>query len=141
MTDSSYPYNSGFGNSHFDECTYDAADGVMNTESWYYVTARDTNALKTAIQTGPVSVAIDASANSFQSYSRGVYSDCGTRVDHAVLAVGYGMDGDTPYWVVKNSWSDTWGQDGYVWIAMDSSSSKGTCGIQEYPAQVFATSS
>lgn len=141
MTDASYPYNSQYGNSHFSDCTYDEADGVMNTESWNYVTARDTNALKTAIQTGPVSVAIDASASSFQSYSRGVYTDCGTRVDHAVLAVGYGMDGDTPYWVVKNSWGETWGKDGYVWIGMDSSSTKGTCGIQEYPAQVFATSS
>lgn len=41
-----------------------------------------------------------------------------TVLDHAVLLVGYGIqttaqNGDLPYWLIKNSWADTWGEDGY----------------------------
>ena len=75
---------------------------------------------------GPVSIAIDASPQSFQFYSEGVYSekDCDfwgpAGLNHAVLAVGYGNEPDTytplgrDYWLVKNSWGTGWGEDGYV---------------------------
>ena len=68
----------------------------------------DENALKVAVATvGPISVAIDATHPSFQSYRSGVYfeSACGGRLsnlDHAVLVVGYGTEGGYDYWLVKN---------------------------------------
>ena len=69
---------------------------------------------------GPVSIGIDAS-HSFHFYKSGVYNEpkCGNSywdLNHAVLVVGYGTDPDTnqDYWLVKNSWAATWGEEGYI---------------------------
>merc|ERR1712118_180627 len=70
----------------------------------------------------PVSVAIEADQNAFQGYSGGVItSGCGTNLDHGVTAVGY----TSSYFIVKNSWGASWGQNGYVNIG----SSGNVCGI------------
>jgi len=69
---------------------------------------------------GPMSVAIDASHKSLSFYSSGVYyePECGNGpndLDHAVLAVGYGTSADNePYWIIKNSWSTHYGNQGYM---------------------------
>ena len=72
------------------------------------------------LQHGPLSVSVDAS---FGGYTGGVLSGAGcnhTRVDHAVLLVGYGVDTSTvpwlPYWKVRNSWGPAFGEGGYVRI-------------------------
>ena len=81
---------------------------------------------------GPIPIAIDASSNVFENYHSGIVKEehCGTEVDHAVLVVGY-----TPtYWIVKNSWGQSWGEDGYVRIERG----KNACGIDTYAS--FATS-
>ena len=63
-----------------------------------------------------VSAAIEADKSAFQMYKSGVLTStaCGTQLDHGVLAVGYGTDGSTPYYKVKNSWGATWGESGYI---------------------------
>jgi C1A family cysteine protease len=67
--------------------------------------------MKQAIAHGPVSVAIDAESTVFQYYTKGVITgdECGEDLDHAVLAVGYGTEDGNDYFLVKNSWSEWWG--------------------------------
>jgi C1A family cysteine protease len=86
--------------------------------------------LVASIAQQPVSVAIEADHLSFQLYKGGVYSGmCGTRLDHGVLAVGYGEENNKKYFRVKNSWGAGWGLKGYILIERNGDG-KGKCGIQ-----------
>ena len=60
--------------------------------------------------------------------------NCGTDQDHAVLTVGWGHDDGKEYWLVKNSWGEDWGDDGYIKIAIVDGA--GICGIQVLPTTV-----
>jgi len=66
-------------------------------------------------------------------YKSGVLNNtnCGTTLDHAVLAVGYGVENGENYWLVKNSWGTSWGENGYIKIA--AVDGQGICGIQMGP--------
>ncbi|CAF0720018.1 unnamed protein product [Brachionus calyciflorus] len=70
---------------------------------------------------GPIAVAMDASRLSFQFYSTGIYHDphCSpVNLNHGVTVVGYGSQGKgLDYYIVKNSWGETWGDKGYVLMA------------------------
>ncbi|CAH0550447.1 unnamed protein product [Brassicogethes aeneus] len=119
-------------------CHADDAKKVAQITGWVNVTANNENALRLAIfKHGPVSVAIDASVRTFSFYSNGVYYDeaCGNKeenLDHAVLAVGYGTMRGEHYWLVKNSWSNLWGNDGYILM----SSKNNNCGVMTTPTYV-----
>ncbi|CAJ1014659.1 Papain family cysteine protease/Peptidase C1-like family [Leishmania utingensis] len=85
---------------------------------------------------GPIAVAVDASA--FMSYTSGILTSCdGKQLNHGVLLVGYNMTGEVPYWLIKNSWGENWGEKGYVRVR------KGTneCLIQEYPVSAQTSGS
>jgi C1A family cysteine protease len=93
--------------------------------------------LKAAVAKQPVAIAIEADTRYFQSYSSGILTSasCGTNLDHGVLIVGYGEENGQKYWLVKNSWSESWGQDGYVKIARsESTNDSGVCGIAMQPS-------
>ena len=103
------------------------------------VTPSDQLALKSAVALGPVSIAIEADAAIFQSYSSGVITSslCGTNLDHGVLIVGYGIENDIKYWLVKNSWGPSWGDNGFIKIERsESRSDDGICGIAMQPSFV-----
>ena len=89
-------------------------------------------AMMTALAQQPVSVAIEADQREFQLYKSGVFTGaCGTNLDHGVLAVGYGSDAGSDYYKIKNSWSSTWGEKGYIRIGRGASynGGKGQCGV------------
>ncbi|KAI3934661.1 hypothetical protein MKX01_012201 [Papaver californicum] len=85
------------------------------------VSANNEASLLKAVSKQPVSVAIDASGQEFQFYSSGVFTGtCGIELYHGVTAVGYKNDSDgTKYWLVKNSWGTSWGEDGYIRMQRD----------------------
>lgn len=94
--------------------------------------------LMRALQHQPVSVAIQANKRSFQMYHSGIYNDpdCGFDLDHGVLLIGYGYDKgyDMDYWIIKNSWSESWGENGYIRVQRNIDDSRGLCGIAMDPS-------
>ena len=127
---SSYPYTAKDGSCQ--KCS-----AVAHISSCSDVKPNDQISLKAAVAQQPVAVAIEADTRYFQSYSGGILtsSSCGTNLDHGVLVIGYGTENGQDYWLVKNSWSSSWGIDGYVKIARSSSTNDpGVCGISMDPS-------
>lgn len=129
-TESEYPYQPIDGACNFTKSKVRAAF------SKYKDVLGGETGLKEAVATiGPVSVAIDASNPDFQFYKQGVYynpSCSTTMLDHGVLVVGYGSTNNgTNFWIVKNSWGESWGMDGYILMARNRNNS---CGIATKPS-------
>jgi len=124
-TESSYPYTAKLGTCHFATANVGATIAGYKT-----VSSGSESALQTAVKEQPVSVAIDASHNSFQLYKSGIYYEpacSATKLDHGVLAVGYGVDSSSnQYWFVKNSWGTSWGINGYIEMSKNRNNN---CGI------------
>jgi cathepsin L len=132
-TEASYPYTATGPNS----CKYKAADNSGTLTGYTDVPSGDENSLRAAVDKAPVSVAIDASHSSFQLYHSGVYYEpaCSpTQLDHGVLAIGYGTDGISEYWLVKNSWGTGWGNQGYIEMAKNRNNNCGIASAASYPA-------
>lgn len=126
-----YPYKAAVGTCNT-KCT-DVPGSIVKT--FVDVPPSDERALLAALAMQPISIAIQADQLAFQFYRDGVINDesCGKKgdVDHGVLAVGYGTDLETqiPYWLVKNSWGESWGDAGYVKLARNSTNEWGMCAI------------
>lgn len=127
--ESVYPYTAKNGT-----CAYNAASATAVEVSQYTTVQKDNvEQMKAAVAKQPVSVSIEADKMVFQHYKTGVFdsTECGTKLDHAVLVVGYGSENGTDYWLMKNSWGTVWGEEGYMQVAIVDG--KGICGIQEGP--------
>jgi C1A family cysteine protease len=133
-TEAEYPYKGVDGTCKASSCgtKYDAI------KSYNDVPRDDEADLETSVVSQPQSVAVEADQSTFQFYSKGTImtGNCGTSTDHGVLIVGYGVDGSTDYWKVKNSWGTTWGDAGYCLICKDCNKNgdKGECGINTDPS-------
>ncbi|KAJ7560923.1 hypothetical protein O6H91_03G006400 [Diphasiastrum complanatum] len=113
---------------------------VVTIDGYKDVTPNNEDALKVAVANQPISVAIEAAGRSFQFYNGGVFSgSCGTNLDHGVTAVGYGTDGSVDYWLIKNSWGASWGENGYIRIQRNVAVKTGLCGIAIEPSYPLKT--
>ena len=134
-SESSYPYTSGITKTAgpCQKCT----KTPVQFSGCFDVTPNDQISLKAAVAKQPVVVAIEADTRYFQSYSGGILDStaCGTSLDHAVEIVSYGTENGIDYWNVRNSWSSSWGENGYVRIKRSSSTNDiGICGIAAEPS-------
>ncbi|CAH2085098.1 unnamed protein product [Euphydryas editha] len=132
-TETTYPYEA-----VVNKCRYDPNNAATSDVGFVNILKGDEEELKQVVATvGPVSVAVDASQESFQLYSSGVYYDskCSSNNQtHAMLVVGYGRDiagGD--YWIVKNSWGLSWGELGYMQLARNRNNHCGIASSASYP--------
>ncbi|XP_049999354.1 testin-2-like isoform X1 [Alexandromys fortis] len=130
-SEKSYPYK-GLGG----ECRYHAEIAAANVSDFVQVPGCEEALMKAVAKVGPISVAVDASHSSFRFYENGTYYEPQCRkvhLNHAVLVVGYGFEGEesngNSYWLVKNSWGEEWGMKGYVKMAKDWNNN---CGIATY---------
>ena len=139
--ESDYAYTSGTSGksgSCAPDCTKDA--GIAPT-SYTDVEKYSDEALMSALVQQPVSIAIQADQSTFQLYKSGVLTAaCGAKLDHGVLAVGYGTQDGTDYYKVKNSWGASWGMNGYILLERGNTDNinfrgqnAGQCGILSGP--------
>ena len=126
MTDECFPYTSGTTGQDGD-CKKTCADG--STPVLYHAkshkTVRSVSAAQEAIQTGgPIEAAFTVYED-FMSYKSGVYHHTtGSMLGgHAIKALGWGTEDGVDYWLMANSWSPTWGDQGFFKIK------RGDCGI------------
>merc|ERR1719430_534880 len=124
-TEDSYPYEMRQG-----YCRYNQDNIGATISDAKRIIQGSENDLQNALGSiGPVSVAIDAAHTSFQLYRSGVYNEpyCSSyRLDHGVLAVGYGSENGQGYYIVKNSWGAGWGLGGYIKMSRNRNNQ---CGI------------
>lgn len=111
---------------------------VAKIHSYVDVQHNNDTALMIAVAQQPVSVAVEADGLDWQLYFGGVVTDaCGTNLDHGVLVVGYGTDSisNQTFWKVKNSWGETWGENGYIRLGRGAKfDPNGECGILMQPS-------
>ncbi|XP_064603419.1 procathepsin L-like [Liolophura sinensis] len=119
------------------DCQRPTCKQVGQVDGGRTVTSGDEADLQMAVLKTPVLVAIDASQVSFQMYQAGIYDDpnCSpTRLDHALLLVGYGKDSSgNEYWICKNSWGKAWGMQGYVYMSRNKRNQCGIASAATYP--------
>ncbi|XP_041089807.1 procathepsin L-like, partial [Polyodon spathula] len=131
-TEESYPYEAEDG-----KCRYSPQSIGATCSGYVDIPSGDENALQEAVATiGPISVAIDAGHISFQLYESGIYSEpeCSSLdLDHGVLAVGYGSNKGKDYWLVKNSWGLSWGDNGYIMMSRNKNNQCGIATASSYP--------
>ncbi|KAK9714565.1 hypothetical protein RND81_06G103700 [Saponaria officinalis] len=109
MLEQNYPYQGKQGPCKVMTPTY-------TIKGFHIVGPNDGNALMAAVSQQPVVIAID-SRGYFPHYSSGIYDGgCSYNPNHSVTLVGYGKDDQTgkDYWLVKNSWGESWGEKGYM---------------------------
>ena len=108
-TDASYPYTAKTQNCKVDGGAFKIS-GVN--------TAKGCPGILTALASRPIGVSVDA--NNWSNYASGIFSNCGTSLDHDVFLVGATND----YWKIKNSWGTSWGESGFIRLK-----SGNTCGV------------
>jgi len=122
VLDSDYPYVSGT-SADSEECNYDLSSitPAVALNGYEALPANDADAVMQHLaEVGPLAIAADAS--NWRFYNDGVFDGCSfdenISINHGIQLVGYGSEfsplGVYDYWLVRNSWGESWGEDGYI---------------------------
>ncbi|XP_074665108.1 procathepsin L-like isoform X1 [Strix aluco] len=132
-----YPYTA----TDTSSCRYNPQDRAANCSTIWQVARGSEAALEQAVAAvGPVSVAVDASSFHFHFYKSGIFSSmfCSQQVNHGMLAVGYGtsqeLGHNVSYWILKNSWSEVWGEQGYIRLLKGADNQCGVANQASFPS-------
>jgi len=111
-----YPYSSGkAGKSGKCKATKGSSKATIKGFKTVSKSARSEKKMIAQIKKSPISVCVDA--NTWQTYDSGIVGkSCGAELDHCVQAVGYHTGGHTDYWIIRNSWGASWGEEGYIYV-------------------------
>merc|ERR1719190_116285 len=134
VAEDDWPYTSGNGGVTGDcEYDYNGMPPVVGLTGYNTLPANDQDAVMQHLaEVGPLAVAVYASG--WGSYGGGIYSGCkyssNIALNHAVMLVGYGSEGGEKYWIVRNSWGSSWGEQGYIRLQRDD---EALCGTDSSP--------
>ncbi|KAL4440902.1 hypothetical protein ABPG74_009315 [Tetrahymena malaccensis] len=108
---SRYPYTGIYGTCQ------DKYQGYLYKINSFKVLQQDSNSIKQALVTnGAISVAVDA--KNWQYYKSGIFQDYyPTKPNKGATIIGYGPN----YWLLRNSWGTSWGENGHIRVANDGS--------------------
>lgn len=140
MREKDYPYTG----TDRGACKFDKSKIVASVSNFSVVSLDEEQIAANLVKNGPLAVAINAVF--MQTYVGGVSCPfiCSKRQDHGVLLVGYGAAGlapirmkEKPYWIIKNSWGESWGEKGYYKICRG----RNICGVDSMVSTVAAVHS
>jgi cathepsin L len=123
MNDSGYRYSGYRGSCRYNKSQ--ATHSVSNIKCHENAAVSDIKQYLNEV--GPMAIALDAT--DFQYYDSGILECYNSNLDHAVLLVGYGTENGQDFWIVKNSWGQSWGEEGFVRVSQEASSN---CAIGVY---------
>ncbi|KAI4375688.1 hypothetical protein MLD38_013529 [Melastoma candidum] len=137
MREEDYPYTG----TDRATCKFDKSKIAASVANFSVVSLDEDQISANLVKNGPLAIAINAVY--MQTYIGGVSCPyiCSRRLDHGVLLVGYGSAGyspirlkEKPYWIIKNSWGETWGENGYYKICRG----RNICGVDSMVSTVAA---
>jgi len=113
--------------------TNQTTNPIVKLTGYQQVGTNDYEGTIAALQDGPIAITVDAST--WHSYESGIFDGCNQAnpdLDHNVQLVGYGVEGTTPYWIVRNSWSPYFGEKGFIRLLRDTQTQR--CGVDLHPS-------
>ncbi|SPT18090.1 unnamed protein product [Triticum aestivum] len=138
-TEKDYPYTG-----KNSACKFDKSKIAAQVKNFSTVAIDEDQIAANLVKHGPLAIGINAVF--MQTYIGGVSCPyiCGRHLDHGVLLVGYGSAGyaplrfkEKPYWIIKNSWGENWGESGYYKICRGPHV-KNKCGVDSMVSTVTA---